>query len=231
MSKIFTAAEGSYLYISTDDLLNSVRDSLTEIGLDAIVRPLTDPRYARQSVEFRLPELKIQGPNGDDMEILLRVSNSSIPGTALSVKIGLYRMICQNGLFGFSYESIQRIVHRTGPMAYRKLDELPAAIRATMAYVNHLQAVCDDLAATKIVDPISVIASLPVPNRVKESAIRLVALGRYRAEDAPYTAWGLYNLVNEIDRVQSRSTMASADRDTRLVDDIICLASDQEEVA
>jgi hypothetical protein len=230
MSNIFTAAEGTYLFVDTDSLVTEVKSTLDRLGLDSIVRPRYHSRSPVQHVDFRLPDLKIAGPNGEDMEALLRVENSSRPGTALSVKLGIYRMVCSNGLFGFSMESLQRIVHRVGPTAYNKLEGLPAAVEGSVKYVDHMRSVAESLADTVVVDPIGVIASLPILQKTKDMAISQVARQAFRPEDQPYTAWGLYNIVNEIDRLQSKSSIAHAQRDERLVDDILCLTQAYDEV-
>lgn len=226
---IFTAAEGTYLFVDTDSLVAEVKNTLTGLGLDSIPRPRFHSRSPVQHVDFRLPDLKIAGPNGEQMEALLRVENSSRPGTALSVKLGIYRMVCANGLFGFSYESLQRIVHRVGPMAYDKLNGIPQAIANAVRYTEHLQSVAETLADTVVLNPIDVIASLPILERTKQAAISQIARNAYRPEDAPYTAWGLYNIVNELDRIASKSSVAHAQRDERLVDDILCLSQTYSE--
>ena len=76
-------------------------------------------------------------------------------------------------------------------------------------------------------NPVDVIGSLDLPNRVKYDAIALTTLARHRKEDNPYTAWGLYNLINERLRRTSRSQYAAASRDVTLLQDIIHLANNQ----
>jgi hypothetical protein len=69
---------------------------------------------------------------------------------------------------------------------------------------------------------LSIIGSLPLPNRVKETAMQRV-LSPLRELDATTNVWSLYNSVNEANRQLSRSGVAAMERETTLLTDIEAL--------
>jgi hypothetical protein len=95
-----------------------------------------------------------------------------------------------------------------------------------------LEDTITEAAAIAVRDPIDVIGSLPnLTFTQKDAAIYKVVNGEFRPGDRASDVWGLYNIVNEIVRLKSRSALASANRDFNLLEEITFLAQMQERAA
>jgi hypothetical protein len=234
--------KGTFLAIDRESVRAVVQSTLAKLGIDATHRPQERTLYSRASEPGQLPTVKgfrlydqwslgfnVEGPNGEPMQALLKIQDSTVPGMAFRVSVGVLRLICLNGMFGFGTEFETRVNHRVGQSAFDKLAGLPAAIEAALKGLPQLAAAAEGLAAVPVADPIDVLLSLNIPEKVRENAISIIGRQAYRFEDQPTDAWGLYNIVNEVDRLLARKgSTAYLERDERLADDIICLASAQE---
>jgi hypothetical protein len=222
----------SFLRVNQTSLKEHIEQALTESGLNFEMKKF-HVRGAKASghegvktfAEYSLPDLTMIGPFGETMNAVLRFRDSQVPGQALTVSLGVFRLVCLNGLFGMSHQTVQRIIHRAGPTNEGRLSGLVDAVKAAAGSLHTVGDFADDLADTPIADPIAAVAMLNIPNRTKEAVIQAIANERYRPVDNPRTAWGLYNLVNEFDRLASRGMLASSNRDEKLADDIMAIAS------
>ena len=221
----------SFLRIDQQSLQAEIERAMVETGLTFYLKRFHSLERTNNGhvglktfAEYHLPDLTVIGPSGESMVGMLRFRDSQIPGQAFSVSLGMFRLVCSNGLFGMSHATIQRIIHRAGPTNEGRLSGLVDAIKGAIGAVSLVQEKADDLADTLVADPIGLVASLNVPARVKDAVISSIAHGKYRMVDSPNTAWGLYNLVNEFDRALSRGFGAPTKRDESLADDIMALA-------
>ena len=72
---------------------------------------------------------------------------------------------------------------------------------------------------------IQIVGNLPTGQRIKDGVIDSLIMGRYRPEDAPTSAWNVYNLVNEHTRARSRSELVALTKDENLLSDVLLLAA------
>ena len=165
----------------------------------------------------------IVGPAGEQMVAQLRVSDSTLPGQAFRVELGLFRLVCLNGLFAFDAgEQLARITHRIGPTAQDKLDVLADTIMQALKQLPQLSNQAAIMAAIPVQQPIEVLKALNIPASVRSSVEFLILSKKNRSVDNPTNVWGLYNLINEVDRLHARKgSIAYLERDTNLVDQII----------
>lgn len=233
---IITRENGTFLQLDTLSVRETVLNTLKSLGLSpdltSTVREIKsrNPEKAGGMRVYDTYDLgyTLHGPFGEEMKARLRVQDSTVPGWAFKATLGAFRALCLNGLFGFGEQCTARIVHRTGETAQDAIRALPDAIVAAVQALPKLQAEFEHLAAIEVPDPIAVLMSLNIPNVVREGAFNTITYGSYRTQEPAHTAWGLYNIVNELDRLRARQgSIAYLERDERLADDIVCLASAQ----
>jgi hypothetical protein len=159
-------------------------------------------------------------------QLLLRNDNTG--SKAMLVGVGLFRLVCSNGLmlsFGDAFTA--KVRHIDGPKAHGILDKLPGIIEAQMGRIRSGEVFDDALDAVSqpVKDPFQVIGSLPIQTSIKDSIIRQIAMGRTRPEDDVKTVWGLYNVVNEATRNHSSRIDIALDKDIGLLGHIQLLAA------
>lgn len=233
---IITRENGTFLQLDTLSVRETVLNTLKGLGLSP------DLTSTVREIKSRSPEktggmrvydtydlgYTLHGPFGEEMKARLRIQDSTVPGMAFKVTLGAFRLLCLNGMYGFGEACTSRIIHRTGDTAQTAIRALPDAIVAAVNGMPKLQAELEHLAAIDIPDPIQVLMSLDIPNGVREGAFNVIKFAEYRKQEPANTAWGLYNIVNECDRLHARKgSTAYLERDERLADDIVCLASAQ----
>lgn len=159
-------------------------------------------------------------------QLLLRNDNTG--SKAMLVGVGLFRLVCSNGLmlsFGDAFTS--KVRHIDGPKAHGILDKLPGIIEAQMARIRSGEVFDDALTAAgqQVKDPFQVVGSLPIAATVKHAVIRTIAMDWTRPEDDVRTVWGLYNVVNEQLRRHSSRMDIALDKDIGLLGHIQLLAA------
>ena len=91
-----TSVGPRFLSISNEDLLGLVRETATPFGIsEQDVRVVGNDR--RMIATVTLPNLAFAGPEGLLIPRLF-VRNENTGGRAMSIGVGLFRMICSNGL-------------------------------------------------------------------------------------------------------------------------------------
>ena len=239
MSRIQTVQQGTFLSIDRFSVDEVVTQTLTRLGLAFTANHRTRGVKGRDAAgcpvvgyrsydTYSLHGYGIVGPMGENMHAVLKVQDTSIPGMRFKLSLGVMRLVCLNGMFGFGSAFDTTVTHRVGPMADGKLAALPAALDTALQALPALAEAALELAAVEVPDPASVVYSLDLPASVKENVLRLLARGSHREVDQPSNAWGLYNICNEVDRLLARrGSAAYLERDEQLADDIVCLASAQ----
>lgn len=216
-SMIKTEKQGSYLRISSADVHSLIRRELDLQGLNyQCTSPGSDNRISR----YRLTDISIEdGLSQLTPEIYFR--NSETPGTALMLYIGAYRFICANGLV-LGVGDGGRLIHRVGQTADQFVAGMEQMIRSSLiSLTDDLQETIDSARAAPVSNPIEIVASLPIQNRVREDVIRSIALGA--TKENVNTVWGLYNEVNARVRVRSRGPNTALAKDIGLLDHITLL--------
>jgi hypothetical protein len=152
-------------------------------------------------------------PSGEHVYPCIRLRDQSYPGASLTVTYGLYRQVCSNGLFAFaSIAAPTRIPHFKN-----RADILMHLGRVIEASAEHFVNIIKEVGRLQMVaipDPVAVIEAMNLPKKTKDKALDAIANRLTRPEDNIKTAWGLYNFVNELDRLTARrGSLAYLDRD------------------
>jgi hypothetical protein len=127
--------------------------------------------------------------------------------SAFRVQIGLYRLVCSNGLTIGQTVFNERVTHIRGPLFETKMDEIEWRIAAA---IEQLHDVVARLAGTALGTSISLvqervlIESLGYSKRLTGSIIDALHSNNRRPVDFG-TLWGTYNVINEVLREHSRS--------------------------
>lgn len=152
-------------------------------------------------------------PTGDVVYPQIMLRDRSYPGGSLTLTFGLYRMVCSNGLFAFrNVATPVSIPHYRNRAQF--LMELTRTIAASADKFAAIIAETGRLNSVAVLDPKLAIEAMTLPPKVKALAIERIEAGLVRPEDDINTAWGLYNFVNELDRVKARrNSLAYLDRD------------------
>lgn len=114
-----------YVHINT----STVIDDLAKLGwlpVDAKMRKTrgTKTIFSKHMVVFQNPDLKIKGKDGDDAFPRIILTNSSDGFNSFQFRVGIYRLVCSNGLvvadeefssfkirhMGYSFEELQSTI-------------------------------------------------------------------------------------------------------------------------
>jgi len=219
-----------FLSISHESLIEVAREVTGATNQVKVLHPKGNPNKLFLTVDLKQYETNVPALGGV-LVPRLWMRNHNDGTRALQVGLGFFRIVCSNGLVipidGALFTSIR---HLAGPKANTFLDTLPDILMAKMEQVRNGALVEAALGATKVTieDPLKVLAQLSLSKTVKDIVSHNVSItqrfGRFRrAEDNTNTAWGLYNEINEIMRINSRSQYAAVNRDVTLLNDIITI--------
>jgi hypothetical protein len=155
----------------------------------------------------------------DGMQTELRVRDQDFAGAKLEVQVGFFRLVCTNGLTVFERGATPiRVAHRISDE--QELLELPAAISEALARVERSKLLVQELKERRI-DPRQVLDGLKLGERLTQALL----YGRPRREDDIRTVWGLYNYINEMDRLTARKgSLAYLERDETMLNRILEVA-------
>lgn len=204
--------------IDTDMIINQANASATKAGIQ-----LNWVRGYKGMLQAYFGD-RINTPQGA-VSPMLFLRNINDGGHALMIGVGLFRFVCMNGLVvGDNFYS-QRVIHRSGPTLDQFLANLDKNLDAAFetAASMDIEGMVESMVSRTVTERegIEVLASLPLPQGVVDTAIFRWVMPS-RAEDAPRNLWSLYNVVNESNRVRSKSAQAF-DREVSLLENIEAL--------
>ena len=134
----------------------------------------------------------------DGMNSEIRIKDQDFAGAKLEMQVGFFRLVCSNGLTVFERGLPPvRIAHRLSDEA--DLISLPEAIEESLARLERSKLLVQRLKEQRV-DPRQVLAGLGLGERLTHALLH----SRPRKEDDIRTVWGLYNFVNELDRLTAR---------------------------
>jgi hypothetical protein len=210
----------------------------TEMVVENLGRILTDNGYPDYSIRFKKAGsarakttqhfIRVQLGSANLImnecrpEIVLR--NSFNGEGALVIQVGLYRLICSNGLTVGQEWFSESVRHVRGPKMNTFLEEFEQKIVWALKFIAEvLPAKIEGMKAIKIgiAKQIEIVESLNLSAMAKEQ----VRAMRIRPEDSDDNAWTLYNRINEVVRLRSRSEFANERKNVGLMDEVLRLAA------
>lgn len=221
-----------FLSVSNTDLVGLVKDRFANQDISLYASKRSERKLM---INIKIKELTIDVPElGGLLTPTIWIKNDNTGKAALTIGVGLFRFICSNGLFIGLSDFNAKIRHVDGNKAHNMLDVLPQVFNAAVDSLENgtLIDFAVDALNTQVLDPIDVVGSLPnMTNRTKEKAIDSIVLSNNRPQDQPGNAWGLYNMLNELNKKGSRSAFAAANKDLTLLENILFLAQAQQDAA
>ncbi len=226
-----TSVGPNFLHISSTDLQRVFSDSLQQSGVNTETALYAGRTGNSTLVYAKLPDLAFY--HEDSLYMPTLYARNRNDGTlALSIGLGLFRMVCMNGLYmGVQAGLGGKVIHRATQRTQDFVNQIPQLVAAGIEQVQSgaLQDVITDASAIPVFDAIDIVGNLPgITFRQKDAIIAQIINGNFRKGDRVSDSWGLYNVVNETVRHKSRSALASANRDIGLLEEISFLASNQK---
>jgi hypothetical protein len=216
-----------YHEVDTEALLASLDRTLKANGWsDYSIRWSFPDKRAKSTAHFmriRLGSNLVVGEVRPEIVVM----NSFNGECLLDLMVGMYRMVCSNGLTvgeGWFHESVR---HVRGPKMATFLEEFEQKIVWALRFIElELPKRIEQMKSIPIdtAKMIAIVEGLNLSAKAKEK-VRELRARPVRSEDAASNAWTLYNTVNEVLRFRSRSEFANEKKNTRLMDDILRLAA------
>jgi hypothetical protein len=159
-------------------------------------------------------------------EIVMR--NSFGGESGLTLNLGFFRQVCANGLIvGSSLIPAVELRHVRGGKFDREMLQFYGNVTA-LADADIKGLIENNLTGTLLAPKESalVVARLPVSDAVKKAAQVKILEGNTRIEDSQgqgYSAWNIWNIVNETARIAARNPqgVALATREAKLMDAVL----------
>jgi hypothetical protein len=196
---VFTEAKASHLtdsYIQTPTV--RVVEDLMNLGWEVTkVQEVKSRKYKgfqKHLLVFRNPNITIKGANGDDSFPQILLTNSHDGKAAFNFRVGIYRLICSNGLVisdsEFGVMSIRHINY-TFASLQTKINELISKLPGLVQKIN--------LFKTKVLTDIQMndFAIKAAQLRTKKSINVVDVLTATRNEDKGNDLWLVFNRVQE----------------------------------
>lgn len=230
MSTIITALNTNvgpkFMHIDNESLMSTARDLGLAMDPTSTARITGNERRAIGVISLHGMAFDL---GGSLLTPRIMLRNDNTGRAALRVNVGLFRLICSNGLMasvpGMSFE--KRISHIYSPNQIQKVLDIPMVAEELLRYVDSgaLRDIVELAVDTPVQNAIDVVASLPIGERAKNDAIAVLAFGTNREQDDTRTAWGVYNVVNEAIRGRSRTEVLALTKDEGLLSHIMTLAA------
>lgn len=113
-----------YVHIPTDEVITDMQKLGWVVTESKEVKARKKKGYQKHIVKFYHPDLLIKGENGDDSFPEILMINSHDGSTAFQFRVGLYRIVCSNGLviadaefgklsirhMGYTFEKLQNLI-------------------------------------------------------------------------------------------------------------------------
>lgn len=223
----------SLVTLDQDELISKVILTLDQVAPGvafAVKTQVRDKSHTKASRQYGVTGYQYQHTfrsnvpvtiNGDVCYPQIQIFDRTYSGKSLKVFVGFYRLICSNGLTVAVGEHMKwSIDHRMS--STEQMMQLTRSIAAAWTKVTEAQYQLE-LADTLTINPVKAIQSLDISDTAKAKLVEALPLAR--AEDNTQTVYGLYNFINERDRLTARrNSTAYLDRDTNMLATLIELS-------
>ena len=187
-----------YVHIPT----NKVIEDMIQLGwepcqaVEIKARKKSTIGYQRHMIKFFNPSITIEGANGDDVFPQILLTNSHDGLSSFKFQIGLFRLVCSNGLVvcDTNYGDFKlRHMGYTFSELQTKISEAVESFPGLVKKINEFQNV--ELSDWQVTDFAGKAALVRFGENVKVDVNEL--LGVERNEDAGNNLWAVFNRVQE----------------------------------
>ena len=200
---------GKYLFVNTETIV----DDLDKLGWKPVQAAQRKSRgdggtiFSKHMVAFQNPDIKIKGDNGDDAWPRIIMTNSHDGMQAFKFSVGIFRMVCSNGLVvadeqfsdfkikhkGYTFEELRGVVNQA-------VNDLPNRVQVLNDMKN--RTLTQDEKNKLALDAMLIRANIkPGSEKAKEfnyDAETIVdILDPKREEDKGNDLWRVFNVVQE----------------------------------
>ena len=213
----------TYKTVATSDLLTIIREKFSD-SLD--IESVSEIQgYGTTSI-CEIPFHIRSKVSVDDVIPRLLIANSLNRESSLNIALGIFRLVCTNGLVVGHTTMSQRIIHRSGPKIANFLETFTDSVEAAITRLNDGIAEVNELVDIKIPDARSAIdflADLDILTvRAHAQIVQQFDNDDFRPEDRVHlgNAWGILNVANEsleLSRTARSTPISVYQRNRRIV--------------
>lgn len=207
----------TFLSISNESIINTLQAVLP----DSKFTGLASERKLILSTNIDLP---VDIGNGDLVRRSLSVYNINDGAHAMTFKVGLFRLICTNGLqVPSALGSEYRIIHRDCSTTQQFLQHMKEIVEQSVNSAYEAIDLVPELMSSAVSEDqgIQVIGSLKLHDGIKRRTINKWVMPETRRKlDRANNQWTLFNLINEEVRYQHGNSFKSYDINKGLLEDI-----------
>lgn len=220
--RALASVSGRYRPVDTESLVQKI---IKDIGLGATVEAVSGrgSKSTKHAVVLTLPNPVSLA--GTQCYPRIYVRNSYDGESALTVRVGFYRLICTNGMMIGTDHFNGRIVHLQSGV--QQLAQLRSSIVAAVQWCTvELPKLADRLNSV-LLTPVQISTVLARIGASKRLAERVSTRVQFpwvavrtedRQVDGQLTAWNVWNIINEQQRILSRSQLRQLEVNARLLD-------------
>ncbi len=212
------------LTINNQFLVDSIQSAIATTGLQANV---SVNQFSEKSLVARIRFEDQLSIAGELFKPQLYLLNRNDGKTALRLQVGLFRIVCSNGLIMPAFDGSAhqlRIIHRDCDQTNRQIEQLPGLIVAGLDAISSTEGVIEEMKAMELKQDIHafhVIGNLNVSDNVKRGSMHhWLKRAEVRSADSASDAWSLYNVVNEQIRRNHGFNLTSMKQDSNLLSDV-----------
>jgi len=189
---------GHYVHIPTDKVIND----MIQLGwkpcqaVEIKARKKSTIGYQRHMIKFFNPSIEIEGVNGDNVYPQILLTNSHDGLSSFKFQIGLFRLVCSNGLvvMDTSYGDFKlRHMGYTFAELQTKVSDAVAAFPGLVKKINEFQSV--ELSDWQVKKFAKSAALVRFGDNVKVDINTLLKIDR--VEDSGNNLWTVFNRVQE----------------------------------
>jgi len=189
---------GHYVHIPTDKVIND----MIQLGwkpcqaVEIKARKKSTIGYQRHMIKFFNPSIEIEGANGDNVYPQILLTNSHDGLSSFKFQIGLFRLVCSNGLvvMDTSYGDFKlRHMGYTFTELQTKVSDAVAAFPGLVKKINEFQSV--ELSDWQVKKFAKSAALVRFGDNVKVDIGTLLKIDR--VEDSGNNLWTVFNRVQE----------------------------------
>jgi len=189
---------GHYVHIPTDKVIND----MIQLGwkpcqaVEIKARKKSTIGYQRHMIKFFNPSIEIEGVNGDNVYPQILLTNSHDGLSSFKFQIGLFRLVCSNGLvvMDTSYGDFKlRHMGYTFTELQTKVSDAVAAFPGLVKKINEFQSV--ELSDWQVKKFAKSAALVRFGDNVKVDIGTLLKIDR--VEDSGNNLWTVFNRVQE----------------------------------
>jgi len=218
-----------YRSVDTVDLVEALLHHVPTLDRDTVSITTRGSKASSTNHVVRIPTANTLLVGGTLVQPELILRNSFAGESTLIMNLGFFRQVCSNGLMvGESLIPSVTLKHIEGPKFETGLDDF---------FFNTVHLLQSDIVSMleskvlmgKIVNDrmaLTIIETLPVSVAVKKTAESWIVHKYVRREDTTdggFTAWNVWNIVNEAARQRARDPQGPAlvERESKLMDSVV----------